>query len=103
ECLAMYDEWGQNIDLLTKHHRLKRSPTPWTDKQRILHAFDNVFKRYQDSIIVVSYRSDGLPTESELSASLQKYKRHVHVKHYGQYKYVLSTNGESKEILMIGT
>jgi hypothetical protein len=34
---------------------------------------------------------------------LGRYKTNVRVEHFGQYKYVLSTNAESKEILLIGT
>jgi adenine-specific DNA methylase len=65
--------------------------------------FDQLFRKFADSYLVVSYRSDGIPSESELIALLKKYKRKVRVEHYGQYKYVLSTNSESKEILLIGT
>jgi adenine-specific DNA-methyltransferase len=103
EGLTLYDEWSQHIDSQTKHRRLKRHPSVWNDKRRIGAAFEQVFQRFQDSILVVSYRSDGIPSESELVTLLRKYKRHVRVEHYGQYKYVLSTNSESKEILMIGT
>lgn len=103
EGLTMYEEWDQHIDFRTKHRRLKRRPSAWTDKQQIHSAFEHVFQRFRDSILVVSYRSDGIPSEAELVALLRKYKRRVRAEHYGQYKYVLSTNSESKEILLIGT
>lgn len=103
EGLTMYNEWIRYIDHRTKHRRLKRQPSEWVDRRSIHLAFDKVFQRYQDSIIVVSYRSDGIPSESELVSLLSQYKRHVRVEHYGQYKYVLSTNTQSKEILIIGS
>lgn len=103
EGLTMYDEWGRYIDYRSKHHRLKPRPNDWTDKHRIHSAFDRLFKRYQKSIIVVSYRSDGIPSESELVSLLGRYKHNVCIKRFGQYKYVLSTNDESEEILLIGT
>jgi adenine-specific DNA methylase len=103
EGLTLYEEWNQHIDFRTKHRRLKRQPSAWTDKRRIHSAFENVFQRFRDSILVISYRSDGIPSEAELVALLRKYKRRVRAEHYGQYKYVLSTNSESKEILLIGT
>ncbi len=102
EGLTMYDEWGQHIDRRSKHRRLKPQPSEWTDKQRIYTAFDRLFCRYRKSILVVSYRSDGIPSEPELVSLLEQYKRYVRAEHYGQYKYVLSTNSESKEILLIG-
>lgn len=103
EGLTMYDVWGKYIDYNSKHHRLKPQPNEWTDKKRIYGAFDSLFRRFQNSLIVVSYRSDGIPSEVELESLLRRYKHHVRVEHFGQYKYVLSTNSESKEILLIGT
>lgn len=102
EALTMYDEWDKYIDRCSKHLRLKRQPSEWTDKKRICSAFDNLFKRYQESIVVVSYRSDGIPSESELVSLLEKYKKDIRIEHFGQYKYVLSTNSKSEEILLIG-
>jgi adenine-specific DNA-methyltransferase len=103
EGLTMYDEWGEHIDLGSKHRRLKPQPSEWTDKRRIHAAFERLFRRYQESILVVSYRSDGIPSESELAFLLKRYKRHVRVEPFGPYQYVLSTNAKSKEILLIGT
>jgi len=103
EGLTMYDKWGQQVDRRSKHRRLKPRPNEWTDKKRIHGAFDRLFRRYQKSIIVVSYRSDGIPSESQMVSLLKRYKRKVRIEHFGQYKYVLSTNSGSKEILLIGT
>jgi adenine-specific DNA-methyltransferase len=102
EGLTIYEDWEKHIDYRTKHRRLKRYPSAWSDKRRITFAFDRIFHRFQNSIVVVSYRNDGIPTGSELVTLLRKYKRHVRVEHYGQYKYVLSKNSESKELLLIG-
>jgi hypothetical protein len=52
---------------------------------------------------VISYRSDGIPSESALVYLLEQYKSQVRVEHFGQYKYVLSKNSRSEEILLIGT
>ena len=103
EGLTMYDGWLNEIDLKSKHRRLKPRPNAWTDKKQIYIAFDQLFKRYRDSILVISYRNDGIPSESELKMLLKKYKSYVRVEHFGQYKYVLSKNGETKELLLIGT
>ena len=103
EGLTRYDEWHAEIDRRSKHHRLKQRPSEWTDKSRIHTAFDRLFKRYQHGILVVSYRSDGIPSETELVSLLKRYKAHVRVEHFGQYKYVLSTNSQSEEVLLIGT
>jgi adenine-specific DNA methylase len=103
EGLTMYDEWEQHLDYGSKHRRLQRRPNEWTDKKRIHAAFDRLFERYQDSILVVSYRSDGIPSEEELVTILSRHKTQVKVERFGQYKYVLSTNAEAEEILLIGS
>ena len=103
EGLTMYDQWGRQIDHSSKHRRLKRQPNPWTDRHQIHAAFDRLFQRYRASIIVVSYRSDGIPTEAELVSLLKQYKQKVRVEYFGQYKYVLSTNSEAKEMILVGT
>lgn len=101
EGLTFYETWAIHLDWHSKHRRLHRIPNGWADKNRIAAAFDQLFQHYQRSILVVSYRSDGIPTEAELIALLQKYKEQVRVERYGQYQYALSTNGESEELLLI--
>lgn len=103
EGLTIYETWDEQIDRSSKHRRLKPRPSEWSDRRRISDAFERLFRRYQDSILVVSYRGDGIPSEPELVALLKRYKRTVHVEHFGQYKYALSTNAEANEILLIGT
>ena len=103
EGLTMYDEWGKHIDWRSKHHRLKHKYNEWTDKKAIAQAFGRLFERFAKSIIVVSYRNDGIPSESKLVSLLKEYKREVRVEHFGSYKYALSKNSESKEILLVGT
>ncbi len=103
EGLTVYDEWDTHIDHRSKHRPFNSRSSEWTDTGRISLAFDRLFSRYRSSIIVVSYRSDGIPSESQLVSLLRKHKRHVRVEHFGPYKYVLSRNSRSKEILLIGT
>ena len=52
-------------------------------------------------MLVVSYRSDGIPSISELERLLEKYKSKVKEVRYKEYKYVLSNN-RSEECLLIG-
>jgi hypothetical protein len=103
EGLTRYDEWGQHLDRRSRHHRLQPQPSEWTDKRHIHAAFDRLFRRYRNSLLVVSYRSDGIPSEPELVSLLKRYKEDVQVRHFGQYRYVLSTNSEAAEILLTGT
>ncbi|MEM3036453.1 MAG: DNA adenine methylase [Thermoplasmata archaeon] len=100
EGLVNYDKWSEMIDYKTKHRRLKSEPSIWIDKNKIYSAFDKLFKKFQNSILVVSYRSDGIPSIDELAIILKKYKNKVHRIKRKNYKYALSTN-ELMEVLLI--
>ena len=103
EGLANYENWLEQIDMNSKHRRLLRKPTAWTDRKRIYGAFEQAFEQFADSAIVVSYRSDGIPGESELVRLLARYKPDVRIERYQNYQYALSKNKTSNEILLIGT
>ena len=102
EGLTDYPKWKHHIDLKSKHRRLIRQHNVWSDKSKIYHAFEQVFERFSDSIIVVSYRSDGIPTELDLVNLLKRYKKNIRIERYQNYQYALSKNKKSSEILLIG-
>ncbi len=102
EGLAGYYTWRSQVDYKSKHRRMIPQYSEWNDKRSISESFDRLFDRYKNSIIVVSYRSDGIPSEKELLEILKKHKSKVSLLYFGQYKYALSKNNESKEILLIG-
>ncbi len=102
EGITDYDNWENRIDYKSKHRRLKARKSEWCDKNRIHNAYNRLFAKFRDSILVVSYRSDGIPGEEYLVDLLKSYKKDVVSTHFGTYKYVLSRNNESREILLIG-
>lgn len=99
EGIMSYEQWPQQIDTRSKHRRLIRQPSDWQNADTILMAFEALIARHKDSVIVLSYRSDGLPTVTELDALLKKYKPNVTFFEQAQ-QYVLSTQ-KSKEVLWI--
>ena len=101
EGLVNYSQWPNMIDYKTKHKRLKNGRSVWTDKNKIYSAFDRLFEKFRDSILVVSYRADGIPSVDELIKLLKKYKTNVRELNRTAYKYVLSVNN-SAEVLLIG-
>ncbi len=101
EGLANYEQWNKLVDWKSKHHRILPIANVWTNKHLNLSAFDELFRKFQDSILVVSYRSDGIPKTNEIMDLLAKYKKHISMFSYGKYQYVLSANQKSKEILFI--
>lgn len=101
EGLTDYTKWAEKIDYGTKHKRLTGNGSIWTNKNYIYSGFDQLFNKFQNSIIVVSYRADGIPSIDELMTLLRKYKQNVSELKRKNYKYVLSTN-HSEEVLLIG-
>jgi adenine-specific DNA-methyltransferase len=99
EGLVFYDQWPNLIDPKSKHKRIKNGKNEWCNKGEIHSAFERLFDKFKNSILVVSYRDDGTPTIDELVDMLKKHKKSVEVKKL-DYKYVLST-GSSKEVLII--
>lgn len=103
EGLVDYSHWKSRIDWSSKHRRLRSVPSVWTDPKLNHAAFAALFERFADSILVVSYRSDGIPSIEALRELLGRFKRHVSVITLSSRAYVLSTNRRSREMLLIGT
>jgi len=102
EGLVDYDNWPSKILEEYKHLPLSgKGDNPWTKAKSNYLMFEKVFKKFQDSIIVVSYRDDGTPGIDQLKNLLLTYKKSV-VSHKISHKYVLSKNKESEEVLLIG-
>jgi adenine-specific DNA methylase len=99
------DCWRRLIDFSRKPKPLKHGTKieyammPWLKKSMIIKAFDRLFKKFSDSIIVLSYNSDGVPSESEIVRMLKKYKKNVVVRRI-QHQYALS-NSTVHELLFI--
>lgn len=101
EGLVNYSSWDSLVDYQTQNRRFKNGKSVWSNKNEIHAAFDKLFKKFQDSILVISYRADGIPSIEELISILRKYKSKVIEVQRKKYKYVLSQN-HSEEVLLIG-
>lgn len=101
EGMVHYDEWAGMIDYDSKHLRLARRKDPWSDPQSCRDQFSRLFDRFRDSYLVVSYRSDGVPTIRELAEMLAAVKGHVDVIEGDRYQYALSTRRTTREVLLI--
>ena len=102
EGLADYENWSKRIDWNTKNRRMITEKTEW-EKNSIEDSFDIIFRKFQDSIIVISYGSPGIPSVERIKSLLEKYKTKVYV-YKKEYNYKLNKSNGNKlyEILMIG-
>jgi len=76
----------------TKTKKFKNYPTPFSTKNGAYDAFNKLFKKHQNSIIVVSYSSNSYPTKDEMIGLLSKYKTDVEVISI-DYTYSIGNHG----------
>lgn len=100
--MVNYGNWEQNIDLNTKNKRLVKQDNHW-NQGKIEENFDALFKKFKDSIIVLSYGEPGYPSIYKIKQLLLKYKSKVSIARK-EYKYRLNhRNGHGLyEVLIIG-
>lgn len=90
EGLSVY--WrGQEIMHHTATKKLRKRFTPFAYKRTIVNALRDVFDRFRESIIVLSYNSQSVPDEQEIRRLLHQVKRRVdcyavpHRYHFGTH------------------
>lgn len=98
--LLDYDNWADRIDYRSQHLRLMRQHSVWNDKNAIYSGFKTLFDHFCNSVLVISYRSNGIPSIDELLNMLSACGRHSSVRHSNEIKYALSDT-KSKESLII--
>jgi len=102
-------DWqGVEIQEHTVTKKFKSYPTPFSSRKGATEAFDLLFKRFRNDILIVSYSSNSLPTLDEMLAIMSKYKYHVEVIPI-DYRYSIgnknansSDNNKVQEYLFIG-
>lgn len=73
-------DWkGVEIQQHTQTKKFKSYPTPFSTRKGAADAFCLLFKKYSNSVLLVSYSSNSLPTQDEMTAIMSKYKTHVEV------------------------
>ena len=103
EGMMQYESWPECIDHNSRHRRLQPQPNPWTMADQCGRQFQRLFQHFRASILVVSYRSDGIPSIAQLTRWLSDVKPRVRVVWADPRPYALSTNRRSREVLLIGT
>lgn len=89
-------DWkGVEIQEHTQTKKFKSYPTPFSTRKGAADAFDRLFKKFADSILIVSYSSNSLPTQDEMVGIMTKYKEHVEVIPV-DYKYFFGNQNDAK-------
>lgn len=106
EGIVDYENWKDLIDYNSKNLRFKsQNENDPFNRKNIIKSLDLLFKTYQDSIIVFSYKIGGAPKIEEIEEIMRRYKNTVVTKSK-HYIYALNKqNGNAKfnkEVLIIG-
>ena len=89
-------DWkGVEIQQHTQTKKFKSYPTPFATRKGAADAFDHLFKKFANSILIVSYSSNSLHTQDEMVAIMAKYKQHVEVIPV-DYKYSFGNQSDAK-------
>lgn len=95
EGLSMY--WnGQEIMHDTKTKKIPKRPTRFGKRGTIKETFDDLFRKFADSTIVLSYSSNGIPDRKELESMLRRYKTTVNVVRV-PHRYSFGTHSNVQE------
>lgn len=86
-------DWqGVDIQEHTLTKKFKNYPTPFSSRLGAADAFDKLFRRHRNSILVVSYSSNSQPGLDEMVGIMSRYKKHVEVVPV-DYRYSIGTHG----------
>ena len=65
-------DWqGVEIQQNTQTKKFKSYPTPFSTRKGATDAFDQLFKKFSNSILIVSYSSNSQPTQDEMVALIK--------------------------------
>jgi len=101
EGIVNYDDWHNLIDENSKHKRLKLNGSDWTSPSKIEQSFERLINQFRNSTLVISYRSDGIPSIDKIVSFLEASNKSVTIYESHVMQYVLSTK-KSTEVLIIG-
>ncbi len=97
---------GYTIMQETKVKKIEKIHSPFGSRKTAIDAFDRMFSLYRNSVIVLSYSSNGYPDLSVLEELMGRYKKNVtihkrdHRYHFGTHRAV--GRSQVEEYLIVG-
>jgi len=101
---------GLEIDMNTKARKFKSYKSVFSQQESATKALQSLFEKHSDSILVVSYSSNGYPKKDAIRSMLESVKDNVEV-HEVDYRYSFANQGHKtgkirnavKEYVFIGS
>lgn len=85
-----------NYDKLNREIQIHKNPE-FESRTNYLHDLNELLSHYPDSIIVMSYTSEGYPSIEELETQLRRHKQHVEVIYFGKYNFALNRSNQNRQ------
>jgi DNA adenine methylase/adenine-specific DNA-methyltransferase len=92
----------------SKVKKIKKRFTPFSYRRTAVDAFDEMFRRFRASTLVLSYSSNGYPDLEILVSLMRRYKGEVevfereHRYHFGTHRNVSPDRAAVREYLVVG-
>ena len=101
---------GVELQPYTVTKKIRSYETAFSTRRSVLEAFRRLFSHFQESILVVSYGSNGIPDRTHMVRLLREFKRHVRVEEtnhrycHGNHSHRVGRNHNSvREYLFIAS
>lgn len=103
EGLVFYNDIPNNVNYNKVNREIEiHKSSEFESKANYLNDLNELLDHYPDSIIVMSYTSEGYPSIEELEAQLRRHKQHVEVIFFGKYNFALNRSNQNRqEVLFI--
>lgn len=94
---------NQEIAEGSKTRKIRSYPTAFAKRSDVISAFRRLFHHFRKSILMVSYSSNGIPSESEMVQLLRENKKTVqvcktsHMYSFGNHHHKVGNNNNSVE------
>lgn len=102
-------DWkGVEIQENTITKKFKSYPTPFSTRKGAADAFDQLFAKFSESVLIVSYSSNSQPIQEEMIALMAKHKKHVEVVpinytySFGNQKKAKTNRNKVQEYIFVG-
>lgn len=90
-----------NYDKVNREIQIHKS-AEFETRSNYLNELNELLGHYPDSIVLLSYTSEGYPSIEELEAQLRRHKQHVEVFYFGKYNFALNRNNKNRqEVLFV--
>jgi adenine-specific DNA methylase len=102
EGIVDYYSWTERIDYSRKTKELKpnEQSRQWQRRNQMVGLLDRLIAKFSGSIIVLSHRSDGYPSQKKVCSLIRKHKNREPSLYSIPYKYALSKKTASETLFV---